>query len=284
MMPHRIINQLRTHYEESGAGDAILFLHGLGSCAQDWLLQMPVFAERFRVVAPDLAGHGESDKPQGHVRVADLASDVIGLLDALEVSCAHVVGLSLGGCVAQQLALDFPSRVRSLTLVNTFARFDLGGPGNALPLARLGWKMVGTDLSWPMLSAAANRTREENLDDRFRGLLAPMESIPVRDRSVDLVIAHGIWNLARSAAQFRKAVDEAVTRHLEKNEPYRIELRMRHKDGSYRWILTRGEALRDAAGRAVRMTGSISDATRGSPSQPRARFVTVMPSCVVEMY
>jgi len=135
MMPHRIINQLRINYKESGAGDAILFLHGLGSCAQDWLLQMSVFAERFRVVAPDLPGHGESDKPQGRIRVADLVGDVIGLLDALEVSRAHVVGLSLGGCVAQQLALDFPARVRSLTLVNTFARFDMGGPANALPLA-----------------------------------------------------------------------------------------------------------------------------------------------------
>jgi pimeloyl-ACP methyl ester carboxylesterase len=134
-MSETTINQLRIHYEESGSGEAILFLHGLGSCAQDWLLQMPVLAERFRVIAPDLPGHGESDKPQGRVRVVDLASDVIGLLDALEVSHAHVVGLSLGGCVAQQLALDFPARVRSLTLVNTFARFDMGGPGNALPLA-----------------------------------------------------------------------------------------------------------------------------------------------------
>ncbi len=57
------------------------------------------------------------------------------------------------------------------------------------------------------------------------------------------------------------SVSEAVTRHLEKNEPYRVELRMRHKDGGWRWILARGEAMRDAAGRAVRMAGSISDIT-----------------------
>ena len=89
---------------------------------------------------------------------------------------------------------------------------DIGcGAGrNALPLARLGWSVLGTDLSWPMLSAAATRAREEHLDNRFRGVLAPMESLPARDRSVDLVIAHGIWNLARSAAQFRAAVDEAA--------------------------------------------------------------------------
>jgi SAM-dependent methyltransferase len=89
---------------------------------------------------------------------------------------------------------------------------DLGcGAGrNAIPLARLGWKVVGTDLSWPMLCTAANRAREQQLDDRFHGILAPMENIPTADDSFDLVIAHGIWNLARSSAQFRRALDEAA--------------------------------------------------------------------------
>jgi SAM-dependent methyltransferase len=89
---------------------------------------------------------------------------------------------------------------------------DIGcGAGrNALPLARLGWKVAGTDLSWPMLCAAANRTHEHGLDDRLHVVLAPMGSIPARDRSFDLIIAHGIWNLARSAAEFRLALDEAA--------------------------------------------------------------------------
>jgi SAM-dependent methyltransferase len=89
---------------------------------------------------------------------------------------------------------------------------DLGcGAGrNAIPLARLGWTVVGTDLSWPMLCAAGTRTREDRLGDRLRLVLAPMENIPARDRSFDLIIAHGIWNLARSAAQFRQALGEAA--------------------------------------------------------------------------
>ena len=89
---------------------------------------------------------------------------------------------------------------------------DLGcGAGrNALPLARLGWNVVGTDLSWPMLCAAVSRAREQRLERRFHAVLAPMEIIPARDRSFDLVIAHGIWNLARSGAQFRTALDEAA--------------------------------------------------------------------------
>ena len=89
---------------------------------------------------------------------------------------------------------------------------DLGcGAGrNAVPLARLGGIVVGTDLSWPMLCAAARRAREDRLDDRLHLVLAPMEAIPARDCSFDLVIAHGIWNLARSGAQFRRALDEAA--------------------------------------------------------------------------
>jgi SAM-dependent methyltransferase len=94
----------------------------------------------------------------------------------------------------------------------TARALDLGcGAGrNAVPLARLGWRVVGTDLSWPMICAAARRTREDRLDDRLHLVLAPMESIPAKDRMFDLVIAHGIWNLARSAAQFRRALDETA--------------------------------------------------------------------------
>ncbi len=89
---------------------------------------------------------------------------------------------------------------------------DLGcGAGrNALPLARLGWEVVGIDLSRPMIGAASQRSREEQLDDRLHWALAAMDAIPMQDRSVDLVIAHGIWNLARSAAEFRRALNEAA--------------------------------------------------------------------------
>ena len=89
---------------------------------------------------------------------------------------------------------------------------DIGcGAGrNAVPLARLGWEVVGIDSSRPMLIAAATRAREAALDDHLQWLLAPMDAIPVADRSFELVIAHGIWNLARSGAEFRRAIEEAA--------------------------------------------------------------------------
>jgi SAM-dependent methyltransferase len=83
---------------------------------------------------------------------------------------------------------------------------DLGsGAGrNAVPLTELGWSVVGLDLSWPMLEAAVGRRAA-----RLRLVLAPMDQLPVRDRSVELIVAHGVWNLARSAAEFRRALREA---------------------------------------------------------------------------
>src|SRR5260370_28218070 len=99
-----------------------MLLHGLGSSSADWGFQVPVLAARHRVLVPDLRGHGRSSRPRGRLTVAAMARDVAALLTALAAPPAHVVGLSLGGCVAQALALDHPAHVRSLTLVNAFAR------------------------------------------------------------------------------------------------------------------------------------------------------------------
>lgn len=89
---------------------------------------------------------------------------------------------------------------------------DIGcGAGrNAVPMAALGWRVVGTDIEWPMLAAAAGRARDQGLSARTLWTLAPMDRLPVPDRSFDVVVAHGIWNLARSAAEFRRAVAEAA--------------------------------------------------------------------------
>jgi SAM-dependent methyltransferase len=89
---------------------------------------------------------------------------------------------------------------------------DLGcGAGrNAIPLARLGWSVTAVDLSSPMLRAAARRAEQEWLGDRVSLILAPMDGIPARAASFDVVVAHGIWNLARSAAEFRRALGEAA--------------------------------------------------------------------------
>ena len=106
----------------------MVLLHGLGSCGLDWSLQTSAFAEQYRVITPDLPGHGRSALPSGRLTVDSMAEDVAALLDRLAIGSAHVVGLSLGGCVAIALAARFPAHVRTLTLVNTFARLRPAGP------------------------------------------------------------------------------------------------------------------------------------------------------------
>lgn len=85
---------------------------------------------------------------------------------------------------------------------------DLGcGAGrNAVPLAGLGWDVIGLDLSWPMLQAASGR----GANGRLHVLQAPMDRLPIRSRSADFIVAQGIWNLARSGNEFRSAVAEAA--------------------------------------------------------------------------
>ena len=89
---------------------------------------------------------------------------------------------------------------------------DIGcGAGrNAVPLASHGWDVLGTDLSWPMLLAAADRVPAVGDAGRLRLVLASMDGLPVATRSVDFIVAHGIWNLAPSGATFRRAVAEAA--------------------------------------------------------------------------
>lgn len=120
-------------------GPPIVLLHGLGSSSADWTHQLEPLAARHRVVVPDLRAHGRSSRPRGRLTIGVMAHDVAALLAALEAPPAHVVGLSLGGCVALVLALDHGARVRSLTLVNTFARLPPPGPRRVLRLlTRLG--------------------------------------------------------------------------------------------------------------------------------------------------
>ncbi len=121
------------YYEQRGShhDSSVVFLHGLGSCAADWKGQVAAFEERYRVITLDLPAHGRSAlsiRPRRErLRVESMAAAVGQLLTRLGEGPAHVVGLSLGGCVALALALGAPTRVRSLTLVNTFARLRPAG-------------------------------------------------------------------------------------------------------------------------------------------------------------
>ena len=108
------------------------------------------------------------------------------------------------------ILLGFAERERRHAGVARALDVGCGAGRNAIPLARLGWNVVGVDSSWPMLAAAAPRAREEGVAGRLHLVHGAMDAIPVRGGSFDLLIAHGVWNLARSAAEFRRAVRETA--------------------------------------------------------------------------
>ncbi len=94
--------------------------------------------------------------------------------------------------------------------LGTVVDIGCGAARNAVPLAEMGWSVIGTDLSTPMLEAAATRADAQGVATRVQWHSAPMETLPLPDACADLVIAHGIWNLAQSSAQFRQGVREAA--------------------------------------------------------------------------
>ena len=110
----------------AGEGPLLLLLHGLGSSSLDWQAQIERFSERYRVVAIDLRGHGQSMQ-EGPFDVPTLAADVTRWLEE-QPEPAWVVGLSLGAMVALELALRLPHKVRGLVLVNGFSEFLLETP------------------------------------------------------------------------------------------------------------------------------------------------------------
>lgn len=111
-------------YAEVGQGFPLLLLHGLAGDHQAWIPQMETWKERFRVVAPDNRGAGASSQLDEPISTRDMAGDMLALLDHLGIARAHVVGRSMGGAIAQHLALMAPDRVQSLALCASFARLD----------------------------------------------------------------------------------------------------------------------------------------------------------------
>jgi pimeloyl-ACP methyl ester carboxylesterase len=109
-------------YAESGSGPPVLWLQGLGAEHRAWSAQLARFGTEYRCIAPDSRDVGRSSRAAAPYTLADIAADAADLLRRLDAAPAHVVGLSLGGAVAQHLALDYPEAVRSLCLVSSFAR------------------------------------------------------------------------------------------------------------------------------------------------------------------
>ena len=123
-MPFVSTSRGRLYYEERGEGPVVLLIHGLAGDLSAWYPQMEWLSESYRVIAFDNRGAGRSEQVDAAESTGGLARDTLELLDGLSVDQAHVVGRSMGGAIAQHMALLAPRRVVSLVLCASFARLD----------------------------------------------------------------------------------------------------------------------------------------------------------------
>jgi aminoacrylate hydrolase len=123
-MPRISIGNCRLYYERHGAGFPVLLITGLAGTAQYWRDQIPAFSRSFEVIVHDHRGLGESDPATCGATTEGLAADVIGLMDALHIGKAHVIGHSAGGAIAQILAIDHPQRLASAVIAASWTKAD----------------------------------------------------------------------------------------------------------------------------------------------------------------
>lgn len=131
-LEHVVVHGYRRAYRRAGSGPALLLLHGLGCDSSTWDRVVAPLAEHFTVIAPDLLGHGASDKPDADYSLGGYANGMRDLLTLLGIDKVTVVGHSFGGGVAMQFAYQFPDRIERIVLVST------GGLGREVtPLIRM---------------------------------------------------------------------------------------------------------------------------------------------------
>lgn len=123
-MPTVKVRDINIYYEIHGEGEPLILVSGYGASSERWLLQIPHFSHEYRVVTFDNRGTGRSDKPDIPYTMEIMAGDIAGLLDVLDIDAAHIYGVSMGGRIAQALAIEHPHKVNCLVLGCT----DCGDP------------------------------------------------------------------------------------------------------------------------------------------------------------
>lgn len=118
------IDDLELYYQDFGTGYPVVLVHGMGSDHTVWEGLVSLLKEKYRVAAVDLRGHGLSSKTPGPYNMELFANDIDSLLNSLEINKAHFIGHSMGGAIVQELAIKYPEKVQSLTLISSFAHVD----------------------------------------------------------------------------------------------------------------------------------------------------------------
>jgi pimeloyl-ACP methyl ester carboxylesterase len=204
-MQYCTIHGYRRAYVRAGRGPALLLIHGIGDSSDSWRPVLEQLAKQYTVIAPDLLGHGRSEKPRADYSVAAYANGMRDLLSVLEVDRVTVVGHSLGGGVAAQFAYQFPERCERLVLVGS------GGIGRSVsPLLRLA-AIPGAEFLMPFFGLSPVRSASRWVADmlqRFDTALGrdTEEVLAVFDALPDTAARRAILRTLRSGVDWRGQV------------------------------------------------------------------------------
>ena len=187
-------------YVDHGAGGAgpVVLLHGFPLNGAMWDEVVPALADRYRMIVPDLRGHGATEAPAGPYETSDHAADVVALLDRLGIERAAVVGLSMGGYIAIQLISRWSERIRSVVLADTVGRADSPERRQARAdqanVIRTDGLDAFADLVLPRMFAPAVFSERPALVERFRqtitgqrpeGVIAALQGLASRPEMLD---------------------------------------------------------------------------------------------------
>jgi 3-oxoadipate enol-lactonase len=224
--------------EEGGPEDPVLLIMGLGASSRLWFRLLPWLTHRHRVIVFDNRGTGSSAPVRGRLTMQGMAGDAVTVLDAAGIERAHVVGASMGGMIAQHLALDHRDRVRSLVLACTTAGGRNGAPPWRLLASAAVRPLIGTRRSFPVVAPmlyAATTLREkpdrvaEDLDRRMADSTSPLTlyaqlgAIALHDTrprlpeldGIPVLVVHGLEDRLVPPARGRELAELIPSAHLE---------------------------------------------------------------------
>jgi len=184
-MPTLRVPGATIHYEQAGAGEPLVFLHGVGSSSHTWAGQLAHFAGRYLAVAPDMRGYARSTTDPATVSMARFAADVAELIDHLDAGPAHVCGLSMGGIVALTLWRDHPARVRSLALADPWANHPAAAANQRERLSAIDAASM-RDLAGARMPAIYGPNASPALIEAGVSAFARLDKAPYRAASADL--------------------------------------------------------------------------------------------------
>jgi len=182
-LPYETIGDVDIYFEDHGPPGAptIVLIGGWASYRWIWFRQVPAFTERYRCVVFDNRGAGRSSKPDYPYTIDMFANDTVGLMDALGISNAYIVGISMGGMIAQQVAISYPEKVRGLILVST----HFGGP-NHIPIDG---KTRALLLALPTETVSLDQAMEMRLRSTFSPQFL-LENKPVIEQISEWALKH----------------------------------------------------------------------------------------------